>query len=394
MEIIHLILGKANPERMNGVNRVVYQLASHQHKHGRKVSIWGITRDLSRNYNDRSFPTELFPASRNPFGVSRVLREAIASMEGRRDVVFHLHGGWVPVYGTLSRLLHRHGLRYALTGHGAYNTVAMQRSRWKKQIYYRLFEKGVLEKASQIHSIGRSEMDGLHRFFPNQKSTLLPYGFEMAAGAGRAEAAADVAESFQPSPAGMESGLQDDSTGFIIGFVGRLDTWTKGLDLLIQSFGEFRMRYADARLWILGDGPGRADLESYIAENDIEGVELWGSRFGEEKDRIMSKMHVFAHPSRNEGLPASVLEAAALGVPVVVSHETNVADQVRRFEAGVGLAENSSRELSHALGLIYEAGSRGRERMGANAREMVNLAFCWKTLVPRYDDMYGKTLGR
>ena len=48
MEIIHLVMGKANPQRMNGVNKVVYQLATKQAEAGIKVQVWGFTKDLSK----------------------------------------------------------------------------------------------------------------------------------------------------------------------------------------------------------------------------------------------------------------------------------------------------------------------------------------------------------
>ena len=43
MEIIHLILGKANPNRMNGVNKVVHELATTQVEKGISAEVWGIT---------------------------------------------------------------------------------------------------------------------------------------------------------------------------------------------------------------------------------------------------------------------------------------------------------------------------------------------------------------
>jgi len=46
INIIHLVLGKANPQRMNGVNRVVHQLANTQAALGQSVTIWGIANDL------------------------------------------------------------------------------------------------------------------------------------------------------------------------------------------------------------------------------------------------------------------------------------------------------------------------------------------------------------
>ncbi|MBY0574697.1 MAG: glycosyltransferase, partial [Undibacterium sp.] len=48
---------------------------------------------------------------------------------------------------------------------------------------------------------------------------------------------------------------------------------------------------------------------------------------------------VFAHPSRNEGLPTSVLEVAAMGIPCVVTDATNVGDAIREYNAGAVIAE-------------------------------------------------------
>ena len=60
MGLIHLVLGKANPARMNGVNKVVFQLASRQAASGRDVQIWGITKDQKHNYEERDVETTLF----------------------------------------------------------------------------------------------------------------------------------------------------------------------------------------------------------------------------------------------------------------------------------------------------------------------------------------------
>lgn len=366
MEIIHLILGKANPQRMNGVNKVVYQLATHQKRQGRNVSIWGITKDLTRNFDERTFETRLYPASKNPFGVSLQLREAIKKKAGK-DVVFHLHGGWVPVYAAISKLFERFSIRFVLTGHGAYNTVAMQRSRWIKKIYFKLFEEPLLKRTSKIHSIGQSEVEGLQAIYPNQKNMLLPYGFEL-----------------------QSSGLQQrpNPEGFTIGFVGRLDTWTKGLDLLIEAFHKFQKRDKNSILWIIGDGPGRADLEKFIGENKVENVVLWGSKFGDKKDKLISQMHVFVHPSRNEGLPASVLEAAAMGVPVIVSKPTNVAENVAQYKAGTALATTTAEALTEAFIQLKRNNKLTMNSLSKNAKTMVSEAYSWNRLVTEFDRLY------
>jgi glycosyltransferase involved in cell wall biosynthesis len=366
LEIIHLVLGKANPDRMNGVNKVVYQLATHQNRQGKNVAVWGITKDLTKNFADRNFETQLFPASRNPFAISKPLREAIRQLKGK-NVVIHLHGGWVPVYSSISRLLKRLSIRFVITGHGAYNTVAMQRSKWVKKVHFALFEKPLLRRAHKIHSIGQSEVEGLQEIYPNNKSFLLPYGFELQQSAKTKESNPD---------------------GFTIGFVGRLDTWTKGLDLLIRAFDMFQKREPDSILWIIGDGPGRVDLQTYIHENNVENVVLWGSKFGDEKDRLIAKMHVFTHPSRNEGLPASVLEALAMGVPVVVSHPTNMAKSVLDYKAGTVLAHNTSEDLSKAFDELKHASSDTMNTYSLNAQRLVNEEYSWERLVERFDALY------
>jgi len=47
-----------------------------------------------------------------------------------------------------ARALRRAGLRYVVTGHGAYNTVAMQKSKWVKKTYFQLFEKSLIKGAA------------------------------------------------------------------------------------------------------------------------------------------------------------------------------------------------------------------------------------------------------
>ncbi len=366
MEIIHLVLGKANPDRMNGVNKVVCQLAAHQHRQGRNVAIWGITKNLSRNFGERPFQTELFPAASQPFAISKPLRNAIEK-KARQKTVFHLHGGWIPVYATLARLFNRLDIRFVITGHGAYNTMAMQRSKWLKKTYFALFEKPMLRNAWKIHSIGESEVRGLQTIYPNNKNFLLPYGFE-----------------FKPT----NNARTPNPEGFTIGFMGRLDTRTKGLDLLIRAFHEFQNTDSDSILWIIGDGPGKADMEKFIAANKVKNVVFWGSKFGREKENLVSQLHVFVHPSRNEGLPASVLEAAASQVPVIVSEPTNVAAQVRRYNAGTAIVHNNVNDLAEAFIQLRQTDEQTMKTISANASAMVREAFSWDRLVDNFDLLY------
>lgn len=365
MEIIHLILGKANPNRMNGVNKVVFQLATEQVASGRNISVWGITKDISHNYGERNFDTKLFKANANPFFISEGLKKAILLKNA--GTIFHLHGGWIPVYFIISKILHRNNIPFVLTPHGSYNTIAMKRSRWIKKLYFGLFESYLLRRSKNIHAIGQSEIQGLNNFYPNKKSLLIPYGFK-----------------FKES-----TSISKRTYGaFIIGFVGRLDIYTKGLDLLLHAFKEFQFSRSNVELWIIGDGSERGKLEGMISELDLEDkVVLWGSKFGSEKEYLMFHMNVFAHPSRNEGLPSSVLEACSMGIPSIVSKATNLSNYILDNNAGISVENEDEVGLAKAISFLYNKRNNLSE-LSKNARRMIQNSFNWKQIVIDFDQLY------
>jgi len=367
MKIIHIVLGKANPQRMNGVNKVVYQLASRQAAAGKKVAIWGITKDLTINFEERDFETRLFQAQKNPFNISADLEAAIG--EQANDVIFHLHGGWIPTFYKVGKTIKENKLTYFLTAHGAYNRIAMKRSFWIKKLYFQLFEKYVIKHASSVHCIGQSEVSGLNGLFSSAKAALLPYGFEA---------------NFNQKPG------KDEQGKFIIGFVGRLDIYTKGLDLLLDAFKKFREQIPNSELWIVGDSKEKEVLLRSINQKAIgKHTILWGSKFGAEKDQIMEQMDVFAHPSRNEGLPSAVLEACAMGIPCVVSEATNVGQFIANYNAGISVENESADKLFKAIVQLKKSkDSKMWDTISENAKTMVATEFNWASIVQKFDALY------
>ncbi len=364
MEIIHLILGKANPERMNGVNKVVYQLATRQAQFGEKVAVWGIVSDMEENYGRRNFETRLFLKKLFPFFFSEELKQAILQKKGK--AIFHLHGGWIPVYFLLARLLHRHNIKFVITAHGAYNSIAMKKSNWLKAVYFLFFEKQILKKAESIHCIGRSEMQGLKKIFNHNTAVLLPYGFE-------SNAAVTI--------------KTPEKQNILFGFVGRLDIYTKGLDTLVQAFKKFHYKYPESRLWIVGDSNEKSTLQHLISKNHLDKcVVLHGSKFGIEKEQLLEKIDVFVHPSRNEGLPLSVIEAASFGKPCIVTDTTNIGCEIVNYKAGETIYSQNDTKLEAAMENVYQTFTNPSAfiAMQKNAMKMVKEEYNWDKLLLKF----------
>jgi glycosyltransferase involved in cell wall biosynthesis len=367
MEIIHIVLGKANPDRLNGVNKVVYQLASNQSKHSINVSIWGITKQLTVNFKERNFETRLFKKSINPFYAKQSLKSDILSKRG--IAVFHIHGGWIPVFTALAIFMKKHQIPFVYTPHGAYNKIAMLKSSFLKKIYFTFFEKMIIKNAKYIHCIGESEVKGINEIYRTNKTFLLPYGFDM-------EVTKDV--------------LTKKGKSFIIGFVGRLEIYTKGLDLLLVAFKDFQQAHPNSTLWLIGDGPQKTILQEMITKlgyNDK--VIFFGSKFGKEKEELINGMDVFVHPSRNEGLPTAVLEAAQFGVPCIVSEATNLGSFVKQHQSGIVIENESAASLRIALNNMQRHWNNNTLHLyKINAKKMVNDSFSWNHLIAEFSNIY------
>ncbi len=100
-------------------------------------------------------------------------------------------------------------------------------------------------------------------------------------------------------------------------FVGRLAP-EKGLDLLIDAWSEVRARHPEARLTLVGEGPERPALAARIVRLGLSAaVDLPGATT--DPAASLRAADLFVLPSREEGMSIALLEAMALGLPVVAS---------------------------------------------------------------------------
>lgn len=108
------------------------------------------------------------------------------------------------------------------------------------------------------------------------------------------------------------------SNSFVIGHVGKYNA-QKNHQKLLEIFYEYQKKHTEARLLCVGYGPLRNELEKTIIQLNLQGkVILTGERT--DIPGFLSAMDVFVFPSLWEGLPLSVVEAFASGLPCVLSN--------------------------------------------------------------------------
>lgn len=156
----------------------------------------------------------------------------------------------------------------------------------------------------------------------------------------------------------QELGIEENT--LVLGTVGRL-THIKNQAFLINLLSEFRKKHPDTKLIMAGDGELREELESQIAGKGLEkDALLLGWRTNVED--YLQTMDVFLLPSRFEGLGIAAVEAAASGLPCLVS------DQVPEDAAVTEHVRHIPLELSAWTAALVEAAQLRVDRQdGAEA---------------------------
>jgi glycosyltransferase involved in cell wall biosynthesis len=190
----------------------------------------------------------------------------------------------------------------------------------------------------------------LARFLPESKRALVRNGIPIPGG---------------PPPAGPDLPLSPGTR--LVASAGRLSP-EKRFDRLIDAVALARREIPELRLLLVGDGPERSALESRAAERAGGAVHFAG--FREDSTAWIARAEVFVLSSDREGLPISLLEAMALGVPVVATAVGGVPELVRSGETGLlALAPTAEGIAEPLVRLLRDPALRAR--LGEAGREAV-----------------------
>ena len=147
----------------------------------------------------------------------------------------------------------------------------------------------------------------------------------------------------------------------------------KGVATSLRAFAIFKKDYPNAEFYIAGKGPLQSELEMLAAGLGIsKDVHFIGFLSQSKLLGLYLSSHLFVHPSEmppdenQEGIPNSILEAMATGLPVLATRHGGIPEAVERGcgflvaeEDHIGLAR-SMKEIASTPGMLYEMGMRAR----------------------------------
>lgn len=316
-----------------------------------------------------TFPRRLY---RSP-QLGRALAEV-----GSFDVL-HLHSLFLWPTSAAARAGRRAGVPYLVAPRGMLvRELFRRRGRLRKRLWLRLVERRTLERAAGIHVTGEVEAAEAASF-----GLALPPLFEVPNGI-------DPGELALPDGASLSAAVREALRRRpLLLFLGRL-SWKKGLDRLLAALP----RIPGAHLVVAGndeEGLWPALARQASREEVAERTLYLGPVAGADKAALLRGADVLVLPSSSENFGNVVLEAMAVGTPVVVTPEVGLARVVREVGAGL-VSQGEPGELASSLRRLL-TDPEERRRMGERGLAAARERFDWEAIARRMEEVYRALLG-
>lgn len=266
----------------------------------------------------------------------------------RFDII-HSHFIWSSGYVGM-KLSEIFNVPFLVTGHG-YDVYSLpfKSEWWKKTI------KEVLEKATRIITVSKSNAGSIEKLITGKEISVIPNGFSPG-----------LFYTMDKKKVREELGLNvGGKTCLSIGNLIKI----KGQEYLIKAMESLSKEFDDLNLYIIGAGPLQSNLQKYAKELGLEKrINFIGLKPHNEIVKWLNAADLLVISSLGEGAPVVLMEALSCGIPVVGTKVGNVEEVLKSEEYGFvcdskdaqGLAKAISKSLSKSWNrdLIAEYGEQ------------------------------------
>jgi glycosyltransferase involved in cell wall biosynthesis len=169
----------------------------------------------------------------------------------------------------------------------------------------------------------------------------------------------------------------------VVVFVGRLVAH-KAVDDILSAWPLILGQYPQARLLLVGDGPLEDELKGQAADLGLaDTVRFFGPADFGEVPGLLAAGDVFLSPSLDEGMPRTLLEAMAMGLPAVVTDVGGNAEVVLPDQTGFLILPRRPDLIAEKVGLLL-GDEDLRRRMGRTGRERVIESFGFESGIENF----------
>jgi glycosyltransferase involved in cell wall biosynthesis len=302
----------------------------------------------------------------------RLLRRLLDSLRRRPCDVLQANGSRTVKYAALAKLPARARPRLLYRNIG-------DPAQWSRGIRRAFYRWVVLPRFDAVVSVSLASQRSLAEWYGRRHGLVhIPRGVDPNALAARASRE-EVRRAMATPPAAP-----------VVVWVGSLAR-EKRLDRLLRVIGAVAREVPDVYLWLVGDGPLRADVENEAAKLGLrERVRFAGRR--EDVGSFLRAADLFALTSDTEGMPGVLLEAGWCGLASVATDVGGTRECLLDGETGVLVAPADEEGMTRAVVTLLRDEPQ-RQELGRRARGRVEESYTIAAVARAYVDLY-KTMLR
>lgn len=173
----------------------------------------------------------------------------------------------------------------------------------------------------------------------------------------------------------------------ILTCVAKLRIEQKGHFYLLEAMRKMRETRKDFVLLLVGDGPDRHKVQEMIKNYELEeAVILLGDR--SDVPSILSITDIFVLPTLYEGMSNALLEAMAVGLPIVTTNISENKELIEHNKSGILVPVRNSQAIGEALQTLLSKPDFAK-RLGGNARKKAEMKFNLDRTITSTDQFFG-----
>ena len=329
-------------------------------------------------YND--VPVWFFPrlARLRAFIPSAELTHWLAKNLGEYDIA-HTHYLFSYAPAVAAKIARKTGIPYCSSTIGQLTPWALQQGQRKKQVYGRLIERPILNRAAAVHCTTVAEAEDVRRFRVASPTLVLPLGVNPIPV--DLSAAARLRDRYS-LPANCTIAL----------FLSRLHE-KKRPDFLLQAFAQLNPKAHGYHLLLAGSGEANYCDRLQTLSHTLgiaDSVTFTGFVSGPDKDLLLQGADLFALPSYSENFGIAVAEALAASLPVIITPDVQIAPDIAAAQAGL-VVPNGLNDWTDALAQLLHSPSL-RTQLGRNGRQLATTKYSWPAIAQNLAQSYREIL--
>ncbi|MBY6070319.1 glycosyltransferase family 4 protein [Marinobacter salsuginis] len=299
----------------------------------------------------------------------RVVKQLSDVIQKRRIDVIHTHGYKSDILGLLAA--RRTGIRCVSTPHGFSGNVGL-----KLGAFIRI-GTWMLRYFDRVAPLSEELVADMKRFgVPDTKIAFIRNGVDLT------EIDAALNE--------LKAEYQANRADRVVGFIGQMIP-RKGIPDLLDVFDQLYREDTNLKLQLLGDGRQRAELEEKAAgQSSAKAIEFLG--FRSDRLELLSRFNLFVMTSSLEGIPRCMMEAMAVGIPVVAYDIPGVDKLVTHGETGLLAPHGDKAALANCCRRLLDDSALAA-RLSANARQLIDEKYSAARMAQEYEHLFADLLG-